>query len=193
MLEEVLLGGGSFWGLEAALSALNGVEEVWPGYAGGHMDYPNRELVATGITGHVEVVQVTYDPEVINFNMLLRAFFAAHDSSIENSGLHRTPGPRQYASVIFYSTKEQKVIARQKIAQRNEDEEIKLPTRTKLHPMASFWVAEARDIGYYFFNHHRDEYCKEVIKPRLNRFARDFWQYLKLPERALRNNPYGSR
>src|SRR5699024_10797862 len=87
-----------------AFLALAGVEEAWTGYAGGHMEYPTRQQVATGITGHVEVVRVIYDPEIIDFATLLRAFLAGHDPRIENSGLHQKPGPRQYASLIFYST-----------------------------------------------------------------------------------------
>src|SRR5699024_7284698 len=190
MLEKVLLGGGSFWCLEPAFLALDGVEEAWPGYAGGHMEYPTRQLVATGITGHVEAVRVTYDPEIIDFATLLRAFFAVHDPSIENSGLHQKPGPRQYASLIFYSTEEQKVMAKRKIARRNKDKRIKKPTRTELYPAGRFWTAQAKDISYYFFNHYRDEYCKNVVQPILNRFAREFWEYLKLPEEVRQNSPY---
>src|SRR5690625_6745168 len=131
MLEEVLLGGGSFWALEPALAALGGVEEVWPGYAGGKIPYPSRQIVESGIIGHVEVVHVLYDPAVIDFQVLLQAFFAVHDPSLENSGQLQVPG-RQYASVIYYSTREQERIAQQVIGRLKRDKTIKTSIRTEV-------------------------------------------------------------
>lgn len=190
MHKEVLFGGGCFWGLEVALSALYGVDEVWPGYAGGDMQYPTRRLVDSGITGHAEVVQVIYNPTIISFQKLLKAFFAAHDPSLENSGYRGLPG-HQHASVIFCSTEDQKRIARAKIAKLRESKAFsKVPIRTEVYPMTEFWIAEPEDIAYYYFNGYRDKYCEKEIRPILRRFAREFWQDLNIPDEARNNSPF---
>lgn len=187
MQEVVLFGGGSFWCLEPAFSALRGVIEVWPGYAGGTMQYPTRRLVDSGITGHVEVVQVIYSPNEISFEVLIDAFFTAHNFSLENGAHRKLPG-LQHASVIFYSTSEQEKIARHAIAHRKKKS--KKPVRTELHQMTEFWAADTQDISYYFFNGFRDSYCEKEIRPILRRFAREYWHQLKLPERVRHNNPF---
>src|SRR5690625_4289194 len=92
MRESVLLGGGSFWGLDAALSALAGVLEVCPGYAGGSVSNPTKQLVDSGVSGHVEVVRVVYNPDVICFRLLLKAFFVLHDITHANTGDLSMPG-----------------------------------------------------------------------------------------------------
>ena len=189
MLEEVLLGGGSFWALEPALAALDGVDEVWPGYAGGKIPYPSRQIVESGITGHVEVVHVLYDPAVIDFQVLLQAFFAVHDPSLENSGQLQVPG-RQYASVIYYSTREQERIAQQVIGRLKRDKTIKTSIRTEVYPMTQYRIAEPKEIGYFFFNCYRDAYCNMHVRPILRRFVRDFWPHLKIPEELRGDNPH---
>ena len=101
-----VFGGGCFWCVEAIFSELSGVLEVIPGYSGGHVENPTYEQVCTDTTGHAEVVQVTYDPESISYEDLLRIFFSTHDPTTLNR--QGEDVGTQYRSVIFYSSEEQR-------------------------------------------------------------------------------------
>src|SRR6185295_8818444 len=98
--EVATLGGGCFWCLEAVYDELKGVEKVQSGYAGGKRPNPTYEEVCTGSTGHAEVTQVTYDPDVISYRELLDVFFTIHDPTT----LDRQGGDvgTQYRSAVFY-------------------------------------------------------------------------------------------
>ena len=100
--EVVTLGGGCFWCIEAAFEKINGVVKIESGYSGGTTQSPRYEQVCTGTTGHAEVVQVTFDPEVISFKEILEIFFTAHDPTTLNQ--QGADVGTQYRSVIFYHT-----------------------------------------------------------------------------------------
>src|SRR3954470_17637284 len=112
--EQTTLAGGGFWCLEAVYDQLKGVQSVESGYAGGNVPNPSYEAVCTGRTGHAEVVQISYDPDVVSFRDLLDVFFTVHDPTT----LNRQGGDvgTQYRSAIFYHTPEQKATAEQAIA-----------------------------------------------------------------------------
>src|SRR3954453_21170846 len=111
--EITTLGGGCFWCLEAVYSEMEGVESAISGYMGGHVVNPDYHAVCTGTTGHVEVVQVTFDPAVTTFREILDVFFAIHDPTTRDRQGNDT-GP-QYRSVIFYHDEGQRAIAEETI------------------------------------------------------------------------------
>src|ERR671933_136114 len=110
-LEKVTLAGGCFWCLEAVYADLKGVHRVESGYAGGSVPHPTYQQVCTGRTGHAEVVQLTFDPEIISFHEILEVFFSIHDPTKLNR--QGADVGTQYRSAIFYHTPEQKEIAEQ--------------------------------------------------------------------------------
>src|ERR671924_581759 len=110
MAEKATLGGGCFWCLEAVYEELRGVEKVESGYSGGSVPDPTYRQVCTGTTGHAEVVQVTFDPEVVSYREILEVFFTIHDpTTLNRQGADVGP---QYRSTIFYQTPEQEAVAR---------------------------------------------------------------------------------
>ena len=134
------LAGGCFWCLEAVYDELGGVERVISGYAGGSVPNPTYEQVCSGRTGHAEVVQVTFDPEIILFREILEVFFTIHDPTTLNR--QGADVGTQYRSVIFYHSPEQKAVAeksKQKIA---ESGKFNRPVVTQIEPAPKFWRAE---------------------------------------------------
>src|SRR6266852_5924094 len=111
--EIATLGGGCFWCLEAVYEQMEGVRKVESGYMGGHLPDPTYEDVCTGRTGHAEVVQVTFDPEVTSFAEILEVFFSIHDPTTLNR--QGNDAGTQYRSAIFYHSPEQKAQAEQVI------------------------------------------------------------------------------
>src|SRR5580692_9782678 len=140
------LGGGCFWCLEAVYDEMEGVLSVESGYMGGHVPNPDYHTVCTGRSGHVEVVQVTFDPAVAAYRDILEVFFAIHDpTSMDRQG--NDSGP-QYRSVVFYHDEEQHAAARQIIAELNEDAGSH-PIVTELRPATTFYLAENYHQEYF--------------------------------------------
>jgi peptide-methionine (S)-S-oxide reductase len=152
--QTVVLAGGCFWGVEAVFEHVKGVTDVKSGYAGGSADTAQYETVSTGETGHAESVSITYDPSQISYGQLLKVFFAvAHDPTELNR-----QGPdtgTQYRSAIFYSTEEQKRIARAYIDQLNKAKVFSRPIVTQLTPLKSF--NEAEEYHQNYLEHHLDQ------------------------------------
>jgi peptide-methionine (S)-S-oxide reductase len=164
------LGGGCFWCLEAVYDQMEGVLSVESGYMGGHMPNPDYHAVCTGRSGHVEVVQVTFDPEVAPFRDILEVFFAIHDpTSMDRQG--NDSGP-QYRSVIFYHDAEQRAVAEAIIAELNE-EAGSGPIVTELRPATTFYVAEDYH-QEYFANNPQQPYCSFVVSPKVKKFREKF-------------------
>jgi peptide-methionine (S)-S-oxide reductase len=162
--ETATLGGGCFWCLEAAFEQLQGVKSVTSGYAGGRSPDPTYEQVCSGTTGHAEVVQVTYDPEVIGFEDLLEIFFTIHDPTTLNR--QGADVGTQYRSVIFVHDEEQRRIAEQTV-QRLEEEGIwNSPVVTEISALPEFFPAEAYH-HQYFRRNSGQPYCQAVIAPKL--------------------------
>lgn len=173
MTETAVLGGGCFWCTESVFLALRGVLGVTPGYSGGHVQDPSYEQVCTKTTGHIEVVRVVFDPDIIDFETVLRVFFSTHDpSTLDRQG--GDVGP-QYASAIFYQSPAQKETA-QKIMLEVQDE-IGEPVVTRLLEAQTFWPAESYHHNYYARNPGQG-YCQVVISPKLAKFRKRYTELL---------------
>src|SRR5438874_6491778 len=156
-LETATLGGGCFWCLEAVYNELRGVERVISGYAGGHVPNPTYEQVCSGRTGHAEVVQVTFDPEIISYREILEVFFTIHDPTTPNR--QGADVGTQYRSAIFYHSPEQKAIAEQVIAEINAAHIWDAPIVTEVVPFQAFYQAE--DYHQEYFQNNGDQpYCR---------------------------------
>jgi peptide-methionine (S)-S-oxide reductase len=174
--EIATLAGGCFWCLEAVYDELNGIEEVVSGYAGGKVPNPSYEMVCTGITGHAEVVQITFDPKVISFKEILEVFFTIHDPTTLN---RQGPDVRtQYRSAIFYHTSEQKRIAEQVIAELEAARIWDAPIVTELKPFEEFYPAEDYH-QEYFKRNPSQPYCRVVIAPKVAKFRKRFLYKLR--------------
>lgn len=173
MTEVAILGGGCFWCTESVFQSVRGVLDVTPGYSGGHIDNPSYEQVCSKTTGHIEVVRVAFDNEVIDFQTILQVFFATHDpTTLDRQG--GDVGP-QYASAIFCQSPSQTEIARQTIAEVQA--QLGEPVVTKVLEAEHFWPAEDYHHNYYV-QHPGQGYCQVVISPKLGKFRKQFAQLL---------------
>ena len=172
--ERATLGGGCFWCLEAVFQGLRGVYSVESGYAGGHTDSPSYQDVCKGDTGHAEVVQIQFDPQVISYMELLKIFFTLHDpTTLNRQGADQGT---QYRSVIFYHNQEQKETAArimQIMASVWAD-----PFVTELQSLPIFYPAEDFHRNFYL-NFPNDRYCEAVIAPKIVRLRKFFMDKLR--------------
>lgn len=174
--EVTTLAGGCFWCLEAVYDDLKGVTDVVSGYMGGARPNPSYEQVCTGTTGHAEVVQVTFDPDVVSFKQLLEVFFTIHDPTTLNR--QGADVGTQYRSAIFYHTPEQKAVADEVIAQLTADKLWNNPIVTQVVPAETFYAAEDYHQNY-FVQHPNQGYCQVVIAPKVAKFRKYFLEQLK--------------
>jgi peptide-methionine (S)-S-oxide reductase len=174
--ETATLAGGCFWCLEAVLDELKGVEKVQSGYAGGARHNPTYEEVCTGSTGHAEVVQITFDPDVISYRDLLDVFFTIHDPTT----LDRQGGDigTQYRSAVFYHSAEQKVVAERAIKEMEAAHTWDDPIVTQIEPLKAFFPAEEYHRDYYERNPGQG-YCRVVIAPKVAKARKMFLEKLK--------------
>lgn len=175
-LAMATLAGGCFWCLEAVYDQLKGVKEVESGYAGGTVPKPSYQAVCTGRTGHAEVVQITYDPQVVSFGDLLDVFFTIHDPTTLNR--QGNDVGTQYRSAIYYHTPEQKTIAEQKIAELNAAHLWNNPIVTEVTPLDVFYRAEDYH-QEYFANNPDQGYCQFVVAPKVAKFRKHYFEKLK--------------
>lgn len=138
--ETAILGGGCFWGMEEILRKIPGVIETSVGYSGGKTPQPTYQQVCTGLTGHAEVVRITFDPSALSFEGLLGYFFRMHDPTTLNRQ-HNDVGT-QYRSAIFYASEEQKRVAEQVIAKVNQSGKFKRPVVTEVTQASTYYPAE---------------------------------------------------
>ena len=166
-LEQATLGGGCFWCLEAVFEQARGVDKVVSGYSAGQTPNPTYEQICGGQTGHAEVVQITFDPQVISYRSLLEIFFTIHDPSTPNrQGNDRGT---QYRSIILYHDANQKAVAQavmQEITTRNI---WNAPLVTQLEALQQFYPAEDYHQGY-FRGHPNQGYCQAVVAPKVVKF-----------------------
>jgi len=174
--EVATLGGGCFWCLEAAFVQLAGVESVTSGYAGGAMPNPDYHSVCGGETGHAEVVEVRFDPAVIDYRTLLLAFFAIHDPTTLNR--QGNDIGTQYRSVIFTHSGEQEKTARALIAELAAAKTWPDPIVTAVAPAPTFWPAEKYHQNY-FANNPGQSYCQFVVAPKAAKLRKVFAGRLK--------------
>jgi len=170
------LGGGCFWCTEAVFLEIEGVIEVVPGYSGGHVEDPTYQMVTTGRTGHAEVIQVTFDPEIISYREILEIFFTMHDPTQLNR--QEADVGTQYRSVIFYHSQEQKKTAEAFIEEMKKTNIFNLPIVTQLEPFEEFYEAEDYHKDYYNRNKNQG-YSRFVIAPKLDKVQKRFKEKLK--------------
>jgi peptide-methionine (S)-S-oxide reductase len=174
--EVATLGGGCFWCLEAIYEELRGVEKVESGYSGGAVPKPTYRQVCTGITGHAEVIQVTFDPEVVSFKDILEIFFTIHDPTTLNR--QGADIGTQYRSAIFYHDEEQKRVAEEVISELEARHLWDDSIVTEVAPFDAFYRAEDHHQGYYRNNGYQP-YCQVVIAPKVAKFRSKYLAKLK--------------
>ncbi len=174
--EVATLGAGCFWCVEAVYDQLNGVVSVESGYSGGHSENPDYKEVCTGETGHAEVCQITFDPEVISFGEILTVFWSVHNPTTLNR--QGADVGTQYRSVVFYHNEKQKEITEQQIKLINEQKLYADPIVTEITPYSKFYQAEDYH-QEYFENNPNNSYCRMVVGPKVEKFQKLFKDQLK--------------
>ncbi|QDU73322.1 Peptide methionine sulfoxide reductase MsrA 2 [Bremerella volcania] len=169
-------GGGCFWCTEAVFLELRGVKSVESGYAGGHVANPTYEQVCTKTTGHAEVIQITYDPEVVSYEDLLEIFFQTHDPTTKDRQGNDV-GP-QYRSAVFYHSDEQKQTAEAFIAKLNESGAFPAKIVTEVTEINNYYPAENYHQDY-LANNPSNPYCAMVVRPKVDKFRKQFAGKLK--------------
>jgi len=177
-MEKATLGGGCFWCLEAIYEGLVGVTKVESGYSGGSVINPSYRQVCTGATGHAEVVQLTFDPDVISYRDLLEVFFSIHDPTTLNR--QGADVGTQYRSAIFFHNDGQRESAESMIAELGSSGAWRDPIVTEVAPFEAFYVADDYHQEYYQRN-QTQPYCQIVISPKLAKFRKKYAQRLKEP------------
>lgn len=172
--EIATLGGGCFWCIEAVFQDMKGVESVVSGYTGGHVDNPTYEAVSLGTTGHAEVVNITFDPDVITYGDILRIFFMMHDPTTLNRQGNDI-GP-QYRSAVFYHTPQQERIAHEVMSEMAGV--WSSPIVTQVEAFTKFYPAEDYHQNFYKDNPEQG-YCIFVIEPKVSQFRLLFPDRLK--------------
>lgn len=169
--EKAILGGGCFWCLEAVFQKVKGVQHVISGYAGGHETNPTYEAVCSESTGHAEVVEITFDPKIIEYRQLLGIFFVIHDPTTLN--YQGNDIGTQYRSVIYACSEEQLEIAKHMIAELEQEKLFKNPIVTEVMMAPIFYPAEDYHQNYYQ-NHPFQGYCMAVVGPKVSKFKKNF-------------------
>jgi peptide-methionine (S)-S-oxide reductase len=175
-LEIATLGGGCFWCLEAVYMEAQGVVSVVSGYMGGAKPNPSYDEVCTGRSGHVEVVQVTFDTSQITFRDILEIFFTTHDPTTFNRQGNDV-GP-QYRSVIFYHSAEQQATAAEVMNELTAEKAFPAPIVTSVEPAQPFYAAEDYH-QEYFANNPNQSYCSYIVAPKVQKFRKKFAARLK--------------
>ena len=165
-IEQAIFGAGCFWCVEAVFEQLEGVLDVQVGYTGGSTENPTYEEVCTGKSGHAEVIQIDYDPNIITFEKLLDVFWISHDPTTLNK--QGSDVGTQYRSAIFYHSEKQKILA-----QNSRESTVKMelysdPIITEISPLTKFYIAENYHQDYYKMNQNAP-YCQLVIGPKLDK------------------------
>jgi peptide-methionine (S)-S-oxide reductase len=169
--EIATLGGGCFWCLEAVYNDAEGVESAISGYMGGRSLHPTYQEVCSGRSGHVEVVQVTFDPAVITFREILEIFFSIHDPTTLNR--QGNDVGTQYRSVIYYHSPDQRETAEATIRELTVEEVFSDPIVTTVEEAPRFWPGEDYHQNY-LANNPLQPYCAFVVAPKLAKFRKKF-------------------
>lgn len=168
--KTAVLAMGCFWCSEAVFENLKGVKDVVSGYAGDTKDKANYDLVSAHRTKHAEVVRVTYDPGVISYGQLLRAFFTTHDpTTLDRSG---PDTGHQYRSAIFYANAEEKRVAEAYIKQLTEAKSFKDPIVTTLEPLTEFYAAEDYHQDFVL-KHPTHGYVRAHVPKKLEKIVKE--------------------
>jgi peptide-methionine (S)-S-oxide reductase len=175
-MELATFGGGCFWCTEAVFQRVKGVSKVVSGYSGGHVENPTYKQVCTGTTGHAEAIQISYDPNFIDYEDLLEIFWKTHDPTTLNR--QGNDFGTQYRSVIFYHNDGQRRLAenyKKKLAEAGIWDK---PIVTEITPYKEFYEAEDYHQNYYNENASQP-YCSFVIRPKVEKLEKVFRDKLK--------------
>ncbi len=167
IVEKATLGGGCFWCLDPIFHEMIGVEKVEVGYAGGAENNPSYESVCTGSTGHAEVVQVTFDPELVSYEGLLKVFFTVHDPTTLNR--QGADVGTQYRSIVLTHDEAQRETADGVIESLEAEQIWGEPIVTEVVPYDGFYRAEEYHQGYFEKNPNQG-YCQAIIAPKVDKF-----------------------
>lgn len=174
-MEKATFGSGCFWCTEAMFQRLKGVYNVKSGYAGGTTQNPTYKEICSGETGHAEVIQLDFDPEVISYDELLEVFWKTHDPTTLNR--QGNDVGTQYRSAIFYHNENQKELAENYKQKLNESTIWPDPIVTEIVSMDKFYPAETDHDDYYNQNSSQP-YCAFVVAPKVNKFKKIFSEKL---------------
>lgn len=180
-LETATLAAGCFWCVEAVFDDLQGVEDVVSGYSGGHKENPTYQEVCSETTGHAEVVQIKFDPNMLSYADLLRVYFTVHDPTTLNRQGNDIGS--SYRSAIFYHSPEQKATAEEIIKEISDEKIYDNPIVTEVTAFDKFWPAENYH-QEYFANNPNQPYCAAVVAPKVAKFRQKFASRLKRNQAA---------
>lgn len=168
-LEIATLGAGCYWCIEAVLQQVDGVVALRSGFMGGDIPGPSYDLVCMGVTGHAEVIEVTFDPAVLPYRVLLGWFWKLHDPTT----LNRQGGDvgTQYRSAIFTHSAQQ--LAEAQTSRALAAAQFADPIVTEITPASEFFAADAKHQDYYRRNKAQG-YCQMVIRPKLEKLGLEF-------------------
>ena len=166
--ELATFGAGCFWCVEAVLEQLDGVHDVTSGYMGGEVDNPTYREVCTGATGHAEVVQASFDPAVISYEVLLEWFWRLHDPTTLNR--QGADAGTQYRSAIFYHSEAQREAAEKSLVAADASGAFDDPIVTEISPVSTYYTGEEYHQDYYRANKEAG-YCRMVIRPKLDKLG----------------------
>lgn len=175
-MKQATFGGGCFWCTEAVFQRLEGVHQVVSGYSGGHVENPTYKQVSAKRTGHAEVIQVTYDPKVVDYKQLLEVFWKTHDPTTPNQQ-GADIGP-QYRSVVFYHDDEQKELAEFYMKKLDDSKYFPKPIVTEIKPLINFYPAEEYHQNFYNENPGHG-YCMAVVASKVAKFREIFGESAK--------------
>lgn len=175
-LETATFGSGCFWCTEAIFLNVDGVVKVESGYTGGTVKNPTYKEVCSGLTGHAEAIQLTYDPKKVSYEELLEIFWKTHDPTTLNR--QGADEGTQYRSVIYYHNDEQKKLAEFYKKKLEDAKAFDSPIVTEISPASTFYKAEDYHQNYYALNSNAP-YCTFVIQPKLEKFKKVFKEKVK--------------
>ena len=183
-LELATFGSGCFWCTEAVFLQVKGVSKVVSGYSGGKIKNPTYREICSGLTGHAEVIQITFDPTEVSFEALLEVFWNTHDPTTLNR--QGADEGTQYRSAVFYHSEGQRVAAEHYKKQLDDSQVFKNPIVTEISPLINFYAAENYHQNYFELNPNQG-YCQFVVRPKVEKFKKQFskMMHVSLENRVL--------
>ncbi len=175
--QTATFGAGCFWCTEAVFLNVKGVTKVVSGYSGGKVKNPTYREICSGLTGHAEVTQITFDPQIISFEELLEVFWNTHDPTTLNK--QGADEGTQYRSVVFFHDNEQRQGAEEYKKQLEASHIYKKPIVTEISPLINYYPAEDYHQNYFELNPNQS-YCQYVVRPKVEKFKKQFQDKLKV-------------
>ena len=176
MREVITLGGGCFWCVEAVYQELKGVESAVSGYTGGAVAHPTYQQICGGSTGHAEVVEITFDPQIIPLEDMLYVFWRTHDPTTLNRQGYDVG--TQYRSIILYHTEQQRLTAEKSKRETDAARVWPHPIVTEITPATIFYPAEEYHQNYYRSNAYQP-YCRAIIDPKIQKLRKEMKDKLR--------------